>query len=581
MSAIRRGHSAGGVIQLSDVTTRDRRRNPRRSDSGRTCPPVAWWEVGVVATSVAYFGTMACLWLSRPGLFMDETNFVDAALGGHFRHQLFVYQRIAGVPVLIIQYIGTLKAAFFAPIFATWGVSVSTIRIPVIVLSAVTLVLAFLVGREVVGRWSVVLVVVMATCPTFIFMSKVDWGPIVIAMLLTMVLLLAFFRYLAGGGIGWMWAFVVIALAGVFDKQNFLWIIIAVGVGAATLYPRQLRQRVSERPRAAFFAVATFLACLVLFGLVFVLPNLSANGASSLQNPIPKFALAWGLLERTLGYSAVIEFFTGRSIRQPAWMDLQWMFSLAAFAILGLRRLKGPLDEAAAPSARAAAFFVIVLAVMIVEVAATKQATGPWHVIELLPYPTLVLLCSLAAVWRSGTSFRIAIVATAIGGLGLIMSAQAVSTAQYVSLMRNPSQFQSFFSPALYRDAAFLNQNAGGADEVVSGGWGPGAPLFALSCAADRPKYRDDLWQRLAHVTTATAPATMRKLFGDRRILLVSVDNPDDSDLPTDLRSDTGLLVTAYVSAFPDRHPQRILTTRAYDVTYFGPQPFQGGRSDC
>ena len=73
----------------------------------------------------------------------------------------------------------------------------------------------------------------------------------------------------------------------------------------------------------------------------------------------------------------------------------------------------------------------------------------------------------------------------------------------------------------------------------------------------------------------------MRKLFGDRRILLVSVDNPDDSDLPTDLRSDTGLLVTAYVSAFPDRHPQRILTTRAYDVTYFGPQPFQGGRSDC
>jgi len=27
-------------------------------------------------------------------------------------------------------------------------------------------------------------------------------------------------------------------------------------------------------------------------------------------------------------------------------------------------------------------------------------------------------------------------------------------------------------------------------------------------------------------VTTATAPATMRKLFGDRRILLVSVDNP-------------------------------------------------------
>src|SRR3984885_12216626 len=103
-------------------------------------PRTAWWAAATVGGAVAFFVTVASLWLDRPGLYMDETNFVDAALGGHFPHQIYVYQRLGGVPLLIIPYIGTVKAAIYAPIFALWGVSVSTVRIPAIVISAATLV---------------------------------------------------------------------------------------------------------------------------------------------------------------------------------------------------------------------------------------------------------------------------------------------------------------------------------------------------------------------------------------------------------------------------------------------------------
>lgn len=187
----------------------------------RRRPRTAWWAGATVGVAVVFFVTVASLWLNRPGLYMDEANFVDAALGGHFRHQDYVYQSIGGVLLLIIPYIGTLKAAMYAPIFVLWGVSVTTIRVPVIIISAATLILTYFMARPVIGRWSAILVLLMGTCPTFIIMSKVDWGPIVIAMFLTVALLLAFLRYVNSGGIGWLWAVFSVVVIGVFDKQNF------------------------------------------------------------------------------------------------------------------------------------------------------------------------------------------------------------------------------------------------------------------------------------------------------------------------------------------------------------------------
>jgi hypothetical protein len=40
-----------------------------------------WWVGATVGIAVAYVVTLASLWLDRPGLYMDETNFVHAAFG--------------------------------------------------------------------------------------------------------------------------------------------------------------------------------------------------------------------------------------------------------------------------------------------------------------------------------------------------------------------------------------------------------------------------------------------------------------------------------------------------------------------
>src|SRR5579884_3466155 len=134
------GSSAGQAIEMTgedrdkepSTTSRLDRQSPRRRRRADAAAVVG--VVAAVAASAAYFLILGSLWLDRPGLYMDETNFVQAALGGHFPHQLYVYEYLGPLPFLIIPYAGTVKAAIFAPIFAIWGVSTTTVRLPALLL---------------------------------------------------------------------------------------------------------------------------------------------------------------------------------------------------------------------------------------------------------------------------------------------------------------------------------------------------------------------------------------------------------------------------------------------------------------
>jgi hypothetical protein len=163
-----------------------------------------------------------------------------------------------------------------------------------------------------------------------------------------------------------------------------------------------------------------------------------------------------------------------------------------------------------------------------------------------------------------------------------MLASQAVSTTKYVSLMQHPGQLAHRFSPDVYRDAAFINANIRGVDEVVSAGWGPGIPLFSLACPADRQKYRDDLYPHLVELTPSMAPGVVRQLFGNRRILVVYNSNWLETVFTPTIQADMGRVVTAYARAFPSRrHPELVLATRAYNIVYFGPQPFRAGHGTC
>jgi hypothetical protein len=62
-----------------------------------------------------YFALLAGRHIAIPGLYCDEVLFVNAATRG--TSHSFVSRRIFGVPVMLMSYIGALKAYLYFPIF--------------------------------------------------------------------------------------------------------------------------------------------------------------------------------------------------------------------------------------------------------------------------------------------------------------------------------------------------------------------------------------------------------------------------------------------------------------------------------
>jgi hypothetical protein len=171
-------------------------------------------------------------------------------------------------------------------------------------------------------------------------------------------------------------------------------------------------------------------------------------------------------------------------------------------------------------------------------------------------------------------------VVAAVGLLG-ILAAQGVSTGQFVALMQNPARFKPTFSTDVYRDVAFLNANASAVNVITTGGWGPGTPIFSLACPADRPKYNDALWIYLHPLTAGNAAGMVRTAFGNQRVLMVSVNDPSRAGIGPSLRDNQALIEQGYAQAYPGRHAQRVLTSQAYDITYYGPGTFDPRRGGC
>src|SRR5919108_2481098 len=124
----------------------------------------------LVALALAYFAVMATRQIVLPGLYFDEVLQVRPALGGP------VARRVFGIPLLTMPYIGALKSYIYFPIFALFGASPETIRLPAIFISLLTLIVTFKLARlHFRPLYSALLVLLMAVDPIFIFMSKADY----------------------------------------------------------------------------------------------------------------------------------------------------------------------------------------------------------------------------------------------------------------------------------------------------------------------------------------------------------------------------------------------------------------------
>jgi len=168
------------------------------------------------------------------------------------------------LPLMLMPYMGALKAWLYAPILAMCPPSPYAVRIPLLLIGSITIWLSFLFMRKVVGYCAALIATaLLATDPTFVVTTCFDWGPLALQhFLLVAGLLLLLTGKSIHSSLRLTLAFFAFGL-GVWDKVTFAWTLISLTVAFVAVFPRTSIGTLSRRELAS--AVGAFcLGCLPL-----------------------------------------------------------------------------------------------------------------------------------------------------------------------------------------------------------------------------------------------------------------------------------------------------------------------------
>lgn len=457
----------------------------------------------IVILSLICFIAIASHDIKSPGLYYDEVDFVNAALGGTANSN-FITQRIFGVPVMIMPYIGALKSAIYYPVFLFFGVSVLTIRLPAIILGALALFIWYKVSKLIFREklYSLLLIVLMALDPAYIFQSKLDWGPIVLQTLFTGLSAYCFFRAIKGTGREavkqWLPLLYVCLLLGLYNKLNFLWFIVGLGVSLLIFYSPKIKEWYKQGI-AFVIPFLLFVLFLGLAGIFLILPSLQLGSSGiSLSTRVPYI---FNLYLNTMNGRAVYALIMKGVLNHYSWINyfnlyafIIWLVTIIIDKVKKLRQSNGLL--------RLTYFFMTLFLIELIQIIATNQAGGPHHIIILWPLQLIVLLLMmqfivsvLVKLWSNKTVYLLAAVLL----LSVLGVTEINADLAYNKAFATPQNISYRWSPAIYQLSSYVNNNYLKVNDVIFSDWGMGNQVLTLAKSDNEKKRLIDEWPVFAN----------------------------------------------------------------------------------
>jgi 4-amino-4-deoxy-L-arabinose transferase-like glycosyltransferase len=425
------------------------------------------------------------------GLQNDEAFFAAAILrpiGVAHATRLFGFLEHHRFPTMLLSYLGTLKAVIYKPIFAVFGTSIWSVRLPVLLFGALTVWLFFVFVRHIAGtRAALAVAALLATDACFVLTTCMDWGPVALQHLLLVggLLLLWHFhqsgkaRFLAGG-------FFLFGLA-LWDKALFSWMLAGLIVAAVVVFPRQLRSRLTARNLAVvFLALLMGAAPLVIYNKTRRLETFRSNARFSTADFGRKVdALRWtlngtGLFGYMVREQPPAQPGPPRSTAETLSVKLSEVFgrrraAFLPFACLAALALLPWLWGT--PARKPMLFALIAMAVAWLQMAFTQGTGGSVHHTILL-WPLPQLFAGVGLTQASRMLPRRTGLATLTAALVLVCGSNVIVLNQYLA------QFIAYGSTTAWTDAinplsAYLRTVQAHRVYVVD--WGALCPLRILN----------------------------------------------------------------------------------------------------
>ena len=426
----------------------------------------------------------ALVLIPRFGVQQDEALFAPGVYG-----RIQIESRWHDVPVMLMSYVGALKAWIYAPWFALWRPSALSLRLPVVALAAAAVVLFWLAlrrtaGSAVAGAGALLL----AADTSFLLTTTLDWGPVALQLLLTCA---AVWLLLAGR---WGWAGFLLGLA-LWNKAVFLWFLAPAPVLAFFVRRRRLLLL------AATFAVGA--SPLLWYNATHAWRTLRDNGSLSAQYLLYRAGVARDTLDGSalLGYLVPDE-----PSPWPRRSALAAALPVALVFLLWRRRHRLVV-------AAAGGYAIVVWLFMCL-------SGGGWsahHGVLLWPIPHLLIALAIGELFAIRP--RVALAALAV----LVVSSLAV-TARYIDLVirRGPTLV---WTDAVYPLAAEFTAPL--PREVIAVDWGISHPLLLLSAGQIPVVIGSEAL--LHHDAPAAEVELLRRRIAARDTVFVS--HPDGSEI--------------------------------------------------
>ena len=455
----------------------------------------------VLLAFAGVFLVLATVSLERPGFYYDEVIFVPPALRalGQCDVDAAVTMQVGECFPLMqtLGYVGAVKAWLHAPIFAIFGINAWTVRLPSILLAALTILFLGMFVRAQLGTaWAALLLALLATDPVILNHARLDWGPHVIAAFLRVLALIALWRWLTTGAKRWLAILCASFLVGFLDKLNFLWVIGAFTAAGALVGGRLALLRLrAGRPWQPLIAGIT--VALLVWGMATLVrraAQLDILGDAGTLTLAQQAAKIWNLYAATFSGMSVIQWVFGAEMPVTHAFNILLLVQLAAaVALLAWWR---PWT----PARRFLAFLTAATAFLVMAIGATRQVAGSHHLLMLWPMPTLHLVTLLAITTQhlgtergKGMAFRAAL---ATGGAivwGALLAWNIAMDIRYVDVWQNDRDYRPLFDPAIGNLDRRLEQL--GVERVISVDWGLHQPLVALAPPRNASRYREWSWR--------------------------------------------------------------------------------------
>jgi hypothetical protein len=224
------------------------------------------------------FILLAILFIPYAGIQADEALF-SAPLFPHVAKDLRLPLLPHHVPLMVMTYIGSLKTLLYWPIFRIFGANPWTLRVPVVLLGAITIFFFFQLARVSGGaRAAAIGALLLATDPVFLLTDTFDWGPVALEHVFLVTGCWLLYRF---GSQGKLWTLAAGLLSwglALWNKAIFAWALSGIVVAGVLVFWPEIKRCL--KPHIVVVAAIAFVGG----ALPLVLYNLTHRNVTVTEN---------------------------------------------------------------------------------------------------------------------------------------------------------------------------------------------------------------------------------------------------------------------------------------------------------